>query len=124
MAGNGESDAYRCGRLYAALHALRKSVTGQGDLADPARLNKAAGNPGNELREHLKSAGDYLGTALVKKDKQRMAAAIEAFRSLTEFAPPGGLPSGGFGETARQEFGNGYTDQLCAYKEKFGSLLK
>ncbi|WP_030241203.1 MULTISPECIES: hypothetical protein [unclassified Streptomyces] len=121
MAGNGRSKAYLCGQLYATLSVLRVISTGSNELAQTARLDKASGSPRVELRKHLQQAGEHLEDAM--KDARRAQAAAEVFQAIPGFIPPGGVPSNRFAPKESEDFSDGYSDQLVAYKRKFSSLL-
>ncbi|XIE78621.1 hypothetical protein AB6O49_11845 [Streptomyces sp. SBR177] len=124
MAESTRSTAYLCGRLWAAVHALRV-LSGQpdpGKLAGGIGLQDAQRYPERELNRQLGRLGDRLRAAHARGAEHARAAAA-VFRSIPDHVPPGGrLPTGLHAE-ARKEFLLGFRAGLDLYETEHGDLL-
>ncbi|WP_327367516.1 hypothetical protein [Streptomyces sp. NBC_01217] len=79
-------EAYRCGRLYAAVAALQRLAENEHHrLGRPEFVARAAAQPEKNLRPYLREVGHYLVQARIRG---RRAAADPVFRSLPDFLPP------------------------------------
>ncbi|MET8508013.1 hypothetical protein ABZV60_25670 [Streptomyces sp. NPDC004787] len=125
MAESTRSTAYLCGRLWAAVHALR--VLGgrpdPGKLAGGGGLYDAQRFPERELNRQLGRLGDRLRAAHARGPEHAGAAAA-VFRSVPDHVPPGGRLPPGLGKDAQQEFLLGFREGLDLYETEHGDLLR
>ncbi|MET9437371.1 hypothetical protein [Streptomyces sp. NPDC006551] len=114
--------AYLCGQLHAALRALETIGARTNKLAEAHSLYQAARSPQNELRKHLKAAGEHI-LAAVARGGAHATAAREVFQGIPAFIPAKGIPSGALDNRESALFSDGYNEQLSVYKEKYGALF-
>ncbi|MET9380308.1 hypothetical protein ABZY09_04275 [Streptomyces sp. NPDC002928] len=115
------NEHFKSGQLLAALWTLRLLVTP--GAAAPERdefLAKKA--PVKLLNKELPSLAGHL--ILVKRrGSDRWEAAVEIFREIPGFLPPGRLPVDTMGPPEQRAFADGYAEQLAKYKEKWSQIL-
>lgn len=85
MANDRLTEAYRCGRLYAALAALERLGGGaHHSLGRPGTRRRLSTEPRKHLTVHLWQAGRYLAEAT---DRDQGPAAAVVFRQLPDLLP-------------------------------------
>ncbi|MEE1796877.1 hypothetical protein PUR28_39875 [Streptomyces sp. BE308] len=106
------TEAYRCGRLYAALAELQKLGTGtHHSLGSSGLREQVAKEPRKHLAEHLERAGKYL---LDAKNRDKGAAAAVVFRMLPDLLPERRELPGDLRSVERQErFQEGVKEQTA-----------
>ncbi|WP_326765699.1 hypothetical protein OG978_14910 [Streptomyces sp. NBC_01591] len=105
------SEAYRCGRLYAAVAALQRLAQNEHHgLGQPGVAEKAAARPEPHLREPLREIVHYLVQARIRGQG---AAADPVFRSLTDFLPPAKNVPTSLNVDERPDFHRGREEQAA-----------
>ncbi|MFH9615047.1 hypothetical protein [Streptomyces pratensis] len=120
MTNDLRTEAYLCGRLYAALAELER--LGQGEhhsLGRPDVLRKLALEPSKHLTKHLDQAGKYL---LAARNRGQGGPAAAVFRSLPDLLPSGRKLPDSLRDTEMQErFHAGRTAQEAALGKAVGA---
>ncbi|MFJ7492130.1 MULTISPECIES: hypothetical protein [unclassified Streptomyces] len=105
------AEAYRCGRLYAAIAALQRLAQNEHHkLGRPESVARAAARPEPILRDPLREVGHYLVQARIRGQG---AAADPVFRSIPDFLPPAKDVPSRLEDDERLDFHRGLEDQAA-----------
>ncbi|MFE7749320.1 hypothetical protein [Streptomyces sp. NPDC057428] len=101
MANDHRTDAYLCGRLYAALAELGRLAEGDNHSLSRSEVQrKLILEPSKHLTVHLHLAGKYL---LAARNRGKSGPAAVVFRSIPDLLPSGRDLPGSLRDGALQE---------------------